>query len=188
MVHLTKIYTKTGDQGTTALGDMSRTSKNDPRIEAYATVDELNANIGAVLGYSIDRGQRQILNRIQNELFDLGADLATPVIDNPKVEPLRITEESIAWLESKIDLYNAMLEPLHSFILPSGSPVTAQFHIARTVARRAERRTWAAIHAFGDGVSVLAAQYLNRLSDLLFVLARCQGDKDVLWIPGKDRA
>lgn len=187
MVNLTKIYTKTGDMGTTALGDMSRTSKNDPRIEAYATVDELNSQIGVVLAYPMEQEHRNILNRIQNELFDLGADLATPVIDNPVVEPLRITEESITWLEEQIDLYNSKLTPLRSFILPSGSIVTSQLHVARTVARRAERRTWAAIHSFGDGVSILAAQYLNRLSDLLFVLARCQGDQDVLWIPGKDR-
>lgn len=187
MVNLTKIYTKTGDMGTTALGDMSRTSKNDPRIEAYATVDELNSHIGLVLAHSLNREHRSILNRIQNELFDLGADLATPVIDNPKVEPLRITEKSIAWLESEIDLWNSALQPLRSFILPGGSPVTAQIHVARTVARRAERNTWAAIHAFGDGVSILAAQYLNRLSDLLFVLARCQGDAEILWSPGADR-
>lgn len=188
MVHLTKIYTKTGDMGTTALGDMSRTSKNDPRIEAYATVDEANSNIGVVLSHpDLPIDIRKILNRIQNELFDVGADLATPVIDSPKIEPLRITENSIAWLEEQIDTYNSTLEPLRSFILPSGSAKAAHLHVARTVVRRAERQTWNAIHAFGDGVSILTAQYLNRLSDLLFVLARVESDGDVLWVPGGSR-
>ena len=188
MVNLTKIYTRTGDMGTTALGDMSRTSKNDPRIEAYATVDEANSNIGVVLAHpELPIGIRKILNRIQNELFDVGADLATPVIDNPKYEPLRITENSITWLEEQIDAYNSTLESLRSFILPSGSMTAAQLHVARTVVRRAERQTWNAIHAFGDGVSILAAQYLNRLSDLLFVLARVEADGDVLWVPGANR-
>lgn len=190
MVNLTKIYTKTGDMGTTALGDMSRTSKNDPRIEAYATVDEANSNIGVVLAHpELPIDIRNILNRIQNELFDVGADLATPVIDSPKIEPLRITEDSIAWLEANIDVYNYTLESLRSFILPQGSLISAQLHVARTVVRRAERQTWNAIHSFGDGVSILTAQYLNRLSDLLFVLARVENREhgDVLWIPGKDR-
>jgi cob(I)alamin adenosyltransferase len=190
MVNLTKIYTKTGDMGTTALGDMSRTSKNDPRIEAYATVDEANSNIGVVLAHpELPTDIRNILNRIQNELFDVGADLATPVIDSPKIEPLRITEDSIAWLEANIDVYNYTLESLRSFILPQGSLISAQLHVARTVVRRAERQTWNAIHSFGDGVSILTAQYLNRLSDLLFVLARVENREqgDILWIPGKDR-
>lgn len=190
MVNLTKIYTKTGDMGTTALGDMSRTSKNDPRIEAYATVDEANSNIGVVLAHpELPVDVRKILNRIQNELFDLGADLATPVIDNPSVEPLRITEESIVWLEKTIDIYNHNLESLRSFILPTGTMISAQLHVARTVVRRAERQTWNAIHAFGDGVSILTAQYLNRLSDLLFVLARVENVEvgDVLWVPGANR-
>lgn len=192
MVHLTKIYTKTGDSGTTSLGDMSRTSKNDPRIEAYATVDEANSNIGVLLaGGELPVDIREILNRIQNELFDVGADLSTPVVDSPKVEPLRITEASITWLEEMIDRYNYTLEPLHSFVLPTGSMAAAQFHVARTVVRRAERETWNAIHAFGDGVNVLTAQYLNRLSDLLFVLARVANLDaeigDVLWVPGGKR-
>lgn len=187
MVHLTKIYTKTGDDGTTSLGDMSRTSKIDPRIEAFATVDELNSYIGVILSYGLESEHRHILNRLQNELFDLGADLCTPIIDNPKVEPLRIIQSSIDWLESEIDKYNSHLEPLHSFILPGGGPVSALFHVARTIARRAERQTWLAIHSFGNGMNKLTAQYLNRLSDLLFVLARCQGDREILWSPGADR-
>lgn len=189
MVRLTKIYTKTGDSGTTSLGDMSRTSKNDPRIEAYATVDEANSNIGVVIASKqLPVDVLQVLNRIQNELFDVGADLSTPVVDSPKVTPLRITEESITWLEEMIDTYNYVLEPLTSFILPTGSMASAQLHVARTVVRRAERETWNAIHAFGDGVSVLTAKYLNRLSDLLFVLARVANLDyevgDVLWVPG----
>lgn len=190
MVNLTKIYTKTGDMGTTALGDMSRTSKNDPRIEAYATVDEANSSIGVVLSHpELPVDIRKILNRIQNELFDVGADLATPVIDNPKIEPLRITEHSIEWLEQQIDTYNLNLSPLRSFILPTGTQTSALLHVARTVVRRAERQTWHAIHSFGDGVSILAAKYLNRLSDLLFVLARIENMEvgDVLWVPGASR-
>lgn len=188
MVRLTKIYTKTGDKGSTALGDMSRVSKNDSRIRAYAAVDEANSNIGVVLAQpdlAIDI--RNILNRIQNEMFDVGADLSTPVVGNPKYEPLRITEPSILWLEAVIDEYNSTLSPLKSFILPAGGPVSAHLHVARTVVRRAERDTWAAIEEYGDGVSQLAAKYLNRLSDLLFVLARVASEYDELWIPGKNR-
>lgn len=190
MVHLTKIYTKTGDDGTTSLGDMSRTSKNDPRLEAYADVDEANSSIGVALAMAeINAEVRKLLIRIQNDLFDVGADLSTPVIDEPKIEPLRITEAQISYLESKIDEYNSELEPLHSFILPHGTPAASLLHLSRTIVRRAERRTWAAIHAFGGGVNPLTAKYLNRLSDLLFVLARFENksEGDELWVPGANR-
>ena len=188
MVHLTRIYTKTGDDGTTALGDMSRTSKNDPRLEAFATVDEANSYIGVVLIYVTNDELRDLLLTIQNNMFDIGADLCTPVVDNPEIKPLRITQEQIDYLETQIDKYNANLQPLRSFILPSGSIASSHLHVARTVVRRAERRTWHAINSFGEGVNILTAKYLNRLSDLLFVLARYenQTNGDQLWIPGKD--
>jgi len=190
MVHLTRIYTKTGDDGTTSLGDMSRTSKNDPRLEAYADVDEANSSIGVVLSTDEISGDfRALLVRIQNDLFDVGADLCTPVVDEPKIEPLRVVESQVADLEAQIDKFNEQLEPLESFILPSGTPAASHLHVARTVTRRAERRTWAAIHAFGGGVNPLTAKYLNRLSDLLFVLARIANKEigDQLWVPGANR-
>jgi len=191
MVNLTRIYTKTGDDGTTSLGDMSRTSKNDPRLEAYATVDEANSSIGVALalGQIDDESIKALLIRIQNDLFDVGADLCTPVVDEPKVEPLRVLESQIDYLEQAIDKYNAGLAELRSFVLPSGTPGAALLHTSRTVVRRAERATWSAIHSFGGGVNPLTAKYLNRLSDLLFVLARVcnksQGDE--LWVPGANR-
>ena len=191
MVNLTRIYTKTGDDGTTSLGDMSRTSKNDPRLEAYATVDEANSSIGVVLalGQIKDAQITKLLIRIQNDLFDVGADLCTPVIDDPKIEPLRVIESQVSYLEEQIDLYNKSLAELRSFVLPSGTPAAALFHVARTVTRRAERNTWHAIHQFGSGVNSLTAKYLNRLSDLLFVLARYENKDqgDVLWVPGANR-
>ena len=191
MVNLTRIYTKTGDDGTTSLGDMSRTSKNDPRLEAYADVDEANSTIGVALslGAISKETVKTLLIRIQNDLFDVGADLSTPVIDEPKVEPLRVTEEQISYIESQIDLYNEDLGELRSFVLPSGTAAASLLHVARTVTRRAERSTWHAIHSFGGGVNPLTAKYLNRLSDLLFVLARFEnrGVGDVLWVPGANR-
>jgi cob(I)alamin adenosyltransferase len=189
MVRLTRIYTKTGDDGTTSLGDNSRTSKNDPRLEAFATVDEANSNIGLVVS-TTQREIAEILIVIQNDLFDVGADLCTPVVDNPEYPPLRITEEQITWLETMIDKYNESLSSLQSFVLPSGTQTSAHLHIARTVVRRAERETWKAIHQFGSGVNPLTAKYLNRLSDLLFVLARWSNKEigDTLWVPGKNRA
>ncbi|CAN2236033.1 COG2096 cob(I)alamin adenosyltransferase [actinobacterium SCGC AAA044-D11] len=191
MVNLTRIYTKTGDDGTTSLGDMSRTSKNDPRLEAYATVDEANSSIGVVLalGQIKDAQITKLLIRIQNDLFDVGADLCTPVIDDPKIEPLRVIESQVSYLEEQIDLYNKSLAELRSFVLPSGTPAAALLHVARTVTRRAERNTWHAIHQFGSGVNSLTAKYLNRLSDLLFVLARYENKDqgDVLWVPGANR-
>ena len=191
MVNLTRIYTKTGDDGTTSLGDMSRTSKNDPRLEAYADVDEANSAIGVALslGAISTDDVKSLLTRIQNYLFDVGADLSTPVVDEPKVEPLRVTEEQITYLEAKIDHYNSELSELRSFVLPSGTPAASLLHVARTVTRRAERATWHAIHSFGGGVNPLTAKYLNRLSDLLFVLARYENREigDVLWVPGANR-
>jgi cob(I)alamin adenosyltransferase len=177
MVNLTRIYTKTGDDGTTSLGDGSRTSKNDPRLEAYATVDEANSTIGVVLASTeIADDIRALLVRIQNDLFDVGADLCTPVIDNPPHEPLRVVEAQVTFLEEQIDL-------------PSGTASAAHMHVARTVVRRAERCTWDAIHSFGTGVNPLTAKYLNRLSDLLFVLARSVNASrgDELWVPGANR-
>jgi len=191
MVNLTRIYTKTGDDGTTSLGDMSRTSKNDPRLEAYATVDEANSAIGVALsmGGLTEEPIKKLLIRIQNDLFDVGADLCTPVIDDPKIEPLRVIESQITYIEAQIDIYNAGLAELRSFVLPSGTPAASLLHVARTVTRRAERDTWSAIHAFGGGVNPLTAKYLNRLSDLLFVLARYANKAigDELWVPGANR-
>lgn len=191
MVNLTRIYTKTGDDGTTSLGDMSRTSKNDPRIEAYATVDEANSSIGVVLamGNIKDEEIKKLLIRVQNDLFDVGADLCTPVVDNPTSEPLRVLESQIDYLETQIDKYNENLQPLRSFVLPSGTPAASLMHVARTVTRRAERATWHAIHSFGSGVNPITAKYLNRLSDLLFVLARYANKEigDQLWVPGANR-
>jgi cob(I)alamin adenosyltransferase len=191
MVNLTRIYTKTGDDGTTSLGDMSRTSKNDPRLEAYATVDEANSAIGVVLalGGLKDDEITKLLVRIQNDLFDVGADLCTPIVDNPSTEPLRVLESQIDYLEKQIDKYNESLQPLRTFVLPSGTPASALMHVARTVVRRAERNTWHAIHSFGGGVNPVTAKYLNRLSDLLFVLARTANKEigDQLWVPGANR-
>ena len=186
MVVISSFYTKTGDQGTTSLGDGSRTSKNDARLEAFSTVDEANSTIGVALSMDIDADVKEVLLRIQNDMFDVGADLCTPVIDDPKYPPLRVTEEQVTRLENLIDQYNEPLSTLRTFVLPSGTPLAAQLHVARTVVRRAERQTWAAINAFGDGVSVTTAKYLNRLSDLLFVLSRHANREigDVLWIPG----
>ena len=191
MVNLTRIYTKTGDDGTTSLGDMSRTSKNDPRLEAYATVDEANSSIGVVLamGGIEDAEIIKLLIRVQNDLFDVGADLCTPVVDKPEHEPLRVLESQIDYLEKQIDKFNEGLQPLRSFVLPSGTPAAALLHVARTVTRRAERDTWHAIHSFGGGVNPITAKYLNRLSDLLFVLARHANKEigDQLWVPGANR-
>ncbi|NBV90141.1 MAG: cob(I)yrinic acid a,c-diamide adenosyltransferase [Actinobacteria bacterium] len=190
MVNLTRIYTRTGDDGTTNLGDMSRTGKNDPRLKAYADVDEANSAIGLVVASAVIREDlAKILIDIQNDLFDVGADLCTPVIDNPPHEPLRVTAEYIDRLEAACDKYNEELEPLRSFILPGGTETAARLHIARTITRRAERSTWAAIDMYHGGVNQLAATYLNRLSDLLFILARVANKEigDVLWEPGRNQ-
>lgn len=188
-VHLTRIYTRTGDDGTTGLSDMSRVAKTDARLVAYADCDEANAAIGAALalGHS-DTQITDVLRQIQNDLFDAGADLSTPIVENPKHPPLRIAQSYIDRLEGWCDAYNAGLPALKSFVLPGGSPLSALLHVARTVVRRAERSAWAAVDAHPEGVSVLPAKYLNRLSDLLFILSRVANpDGDVLWRPGGDR-
>lgn len=188
-VHLTRIYTRTGDDGTMGLSDMSRVAKTDARLVAYADCDEANAAIGAALALGHPDTQiTDVLRQIQNDLFDAGADLSTPIVENPKHPPLRIAQSYIDRLEGWCDAYNAGLPALKSFVLPGGSPLSALLHVARTVVRRAERSAWAAVDAHPEGVSVLPAKYLNRLSDLLFILSRVANpDGDVLWRPGGDR-
>lgn len=191
MVNLTRIYTRTGDDGTTSLGDMSRTSKNDPRLIAYAATDETNSTIGVALATTMLDGEiSRVLRSVQNDLFDVGADLSRPIESNPEHTPLRITQAYIDRLETWCDEFNAQLEPLRSFVLPGGTPGAAHLHVARTVARRAERSTWAALTTYSDTMNPLTATYLNRLSDLLFILARLANKDaggDVLWQPGANR-
>lgn len=188
MVYLNRIYTKTGDNGTTALGDGSRVPKSDQLISAIATVDETNSQIGVVLSYSnfIDPDVVEVLEQVQNDLFDVGADLCVPNKPDANTDALRIKEEYITYLETKIDLFNFPLDPLTSFVLPTGSFAAAQLHVSRTVARRAEREVWKAIESSLE-VNPLTARYLNRLSDLLFVIARYvnRQNGDSLWVPGK---
>jgi len=200
MVNLTKIYTRTGDDGTTSLGDFSRTSKNDARLHAYADSNEANAAIGVAIACG-DLGDEvtATLLRIQNEMFDVGADLATPLQESYDYPPLRVDQPWIDDLERDCDHYLERLEKLRSFILPGGTPGSAHLHVATTVVRRAERAAWAAVDTHGDqpgtqrgqgGVNVLTAKYLNRLSDLLFILARVANLRiggDVLWQPGGGR-
>lgn len=190
MVKLNKIYTKTGDDGSTGLATGERRSKADLRIECYGTVDETNAVVGLARRH-IAGVVDAMLGRIQNDLFDLGADLATPDPEEGELgfEPLRITPEQVERLESEIDHLNAFLAPLESFILPGGSPSAAHLHHARTVCRRAERVA-VALQATGEKINPSAVKYLNRLSDFLFVAARYQNDKgnaDILWVPGGTR-
>jgi cob(I)alamin adenosyltransferase len=189
-VVLSRIYTRTGDDGTTALGDMSRAPKTDPRLAAYADTDEANSAIGvAVTVGQLPAAISQVLLRIQNELFDVGADLCNPVTADPAYPPLRVDESYITALELDCDKFNEGLPVLRSFVLPGGTPGAALLHVARTVVRRAERTTWAALEAHGDSMNPLTAQYLNRLSDLLFILARRanEGHGDLLWKPGGER-
>ena len=190
-VVLSRIYTRTGDDGTTALADGSRTPKTDARLAAYADVEEANCAIGTAIALgSLGTEVAGLLSRVQNELFDLGADLATPVTpEPPAVPPLRIDESYITALEAACDEHNAPLETLRSFVLPGGTPGAALLHTARTVTRRAERSAWEALGQHGDSVNPLTARYLNRLSDLLFILARgANADRgDVLWKPGGER-
>jgi cob(I)alamin adenosyltransferase len=185
-VHLTRIYTKTGDTGTTALGDGSRVPKTDPRIAGYADTDECNAAIGVALALGDLPGEvRAVLRAVQNDLFDVGADLCNPITAEPRYPPLRITEAYLARLEGWCDEYNARLSTLDSFILPGGTPGAALLHVARTVARRAERAAWALYEQDVERTNPLAITYLNRLSDLLFILGRIANpDGDVLWKPG----
>ena len=185
-VVLSKIYTRTGDDGTTALGDASRTAKTDPRIAAYADVEEANAAIGVALSVgSLPEAVAAVLRQIQNDLFDVGADLCTPVSPDLGYEPLRITDEYVERVEGWCDRFNEPLPPLRSFILPGGAPGTAYLHVARTVARRAERTIWTALEAHGETMNALTARYVNRLSDLLFIFCRVvSAGEDVLWKPG----
>lgn len=184
-VHLTRIYTRTGDDGTTALGDFSRVSKTDPRLIAYADVDEANSAIGVAIAVGTPpESLTALLRRIQNDLFDLGADLCTPITDNPPHPPLRVQQSYVDRLESWCDEYNARLSTLNSFILPGGTPTAALLHQARTITRRAERATWALLAADPTRTNPLTAKYLNRLSDLLFILSRVANpDGDILWQP-----
>ncbi|CQD12891.1 ATP:cob(I)alamin adenosyltransferase [Mycobacterium europaeum] len=185
-IHLTRIYTRTGDDGTTGLSDFSRVSKNDPRLVAYADCDEANSAIGVAIALGQpDQEIAGVLRQIQNDLFDAGADLSTPVVENPEYQPLRVTQPYVDRLEGWCDKYNENLPALNSFVLPGGSPLSALLHVARTIVRRAERSAWAAVEAAPQQISVLPAKYLNRLSDLLFILARrANPDGDVLWKPG----
>lgn len=188
MVQLTRIYTKGGDKGSTSLGNGKRVPKHDPRVAAYGAVDEANATIGLVRLHTRETPEIDaMLGHIQNDLFDLGADLCTP--DDPAdYPPLRIVEAQVRRLEQEIDRLNAELKPLNSFILPGGTPAAAYLHLARTVARRAEREITALAET--AAVNPQAIKYVNRLSDHLFVLSRYVNDRgaqDVLWVPGKNR-
>jgi cob(I)alamin adenosyltransferase len=187
MVNLTRIYTRTGDGGRTRLGDMSETSKTDLRLLAYADVDEANSQIGCALAMGgLGDEVVVVLRQVQNDLFDVGADLSCPVVANPKFPPLRVQQSYVDRLEAWCDTFNEPLETLRSFILPGGTAGSSVLHVARTVTRRAERSTWAALAEHGESMNVLTARYLNRLSDLLFILARYanRDTGDVLWQPG----
>lgn len=199
MVNLTRIYTRTGDAGMTRLSDLSEAAKTDQRVEAYGAVDEANSILGMVVTQpDLPEDIRTVLRHIQNELFDTGADLSFPLLADPPYEPLRIVQPSIDRLEGWCDAFGDPLPPLRSFILPGGSFTAALLHQARSVVRRAEREAWRAAERYGTepaasdtpgGVNPLAITYLNRLSDLLFILARVVGQTagDVLWVPGADR-
>lgn len=191
MVNLTRIYTRTGDDGTTSLGDMSRVGKNDLRLQAYADTDEANSSIGVALALGdLAPDVVTLLGRAQNDLFDVGADLCTPVVPDPAHPPLRVEQSYVDVLEAACDEYNERLTALRSFVIPGGTPGAALLHVSRTVVRRAERATWAALEEHGDTMNPLTATYLNRLSDLLFILARHANlgrDGDVLWVPGANR-
>jgi cob(I)alamin adenosyltransferase len=198
MVNLTRIYTRTGDAGTTRLSDNSETAKTDPRVQAYGHVDEANAMVGvAIVQPGMPADIVAVLTHIQNELFDCGADLSNP-LQADETNALRVIEPYVTRLESWCDQYSEGLPDLPSFILPGGSPAAAWLQVARTVVRRAERTGWAAASVYGNqpategrpgGVNLLALAYLNRLSDLLFILARVAGqpNAEILWVPGKDR-
>jgi cob(I)alamin adenosyltransferase len=199
MVRLTRIYTRTGDFGRTRLADLSETDKTDPRVEAYGDVDEANSAIGVALATrALPVDVAEVLGQVQNELFDLGADLSTPLVEHPRHEPLRITGDYVRRLEAWCDRFGEPLTTLKSFVLPGGSLAAAHLHVARTVARRAERAGWRAVERFGTeparddapgGVNTLALAYLNRLSDLLFILTRVVNgaEGEVLWVPGGER-
>lgn len=199
MVNLTRLYTRIGDHGTTHLSDMSVTSKTDTRVDSYGHVDEANAILGLALTFDdLPDALVEILRTIQNELFDVGADLSNPVVRNPAWTPLRIEQTNIDRLETWCDQLTAEMPSLRSFILPGGTPSGAYLHLARTVVRRAERAAWAAAETHGladgdqsvdGGLNPLAITYLNRLSDVLFAAARLANGTthEVLWVPGQDR-
>ena len=189
-VHLTRIYTKTGDDGTTALGDMSRVPKTDPRIEAYADVNEANAALGAALALGdLAAELGALVRQVQNDLFDVGADLCTPVVPDPQWTPIRVTADYTERLEQACDRWNADLPKLDSFILPGGTTGSALLQVALTVVRRAERRVWALLEVEPERTNREPVLYLNRLSDLLFILSRvANGGDDVLWVRGAGRA
>lgn len=190
MVNLTRIYTRTGDAGETRLGDMSLTTKNDLRLHAYADVDEANAAIGVALAHGgLEDDVVTLLTRVQNDLFDVGADLCTPVVPDPEYPPLRIEQDYVDRLEGWCDHYNEPLEALRSFVLNGGTVPAAHLHVARTVVRRAERAGWAAWAEHAEVMNKLSLTYLNRLSDLLFILARHANrhQGDVAWVPGGER-
>jgi cob(I)alamin adenosyltransferase len=189
VVKLDKIYTRGGDAGETSLGDGSRVAKSSARVAAYGDVDEANSVLGIVRLY-VSGADDAVLARIQNDLFDVGADLCVPIEEAPQYPPLRVTQEQVDWLEAQIDRMNAALAPLASFILPGGTPGAAFLHQARTVVRRAERVLVGLLAAPDEAVNRLVLVYLNRLSDLLFVMARHvndQGAGDVLWVPAANR-
>lgn len=194
MVKLNKIYTRTGDDGTTGLASGERVRKDDVRVEAYGTVDEANAHVGVAVALCAPSQAhiREVLAAIQHDLFDLGADLATPVAAGEKPgERLRIVPAQTARLERQIDTFNATLAPLNSFVLPGGTPLSSALHVARTVVRRAERLAVTLVAQQPQSTSPETVRYLNRLSDLLFVLARSANDAgaaDVLWVPGANRS
>jgi cob(I)alamin adenosyltransferase len=199
VVQLTRIYTRTGDDGQTRLSDMSLTDKTDPRVAAYGDVDEANSALGVVLAAGgLPPEVEQALHSIQNEMFDLGADLSNPLAADPPYPPLRVTQDYVDRLEAWCDSFGDALPALTSFILPGGTPAAAYLHVARTVTRRAERAAWLAVARYGTeeasgdapgGVNLLAIRYLNRLSDLLFILTRVVNGTagEVLWTPGGDR-
>jgi cob(I)alamin adenosyltransferase len=198
MVNLTRIYTRTGDAGETRLGDNSVAGKTDLRLAAYADVDEANAHLGLAIAQGsgqkggqggLDDEVVAILTHVQNDLFDVGADLATPVVPDPEYPPLRVEQDYVDRLEAWCDQYNEELPALRSFILSGGTVASAHLHVCRTVVRRAERSAWAAYAVHGESMSLLTTTYLNRLSDLLFILARHANRErgDVLWVPGGER-
>ena len=194
MVNLTRIYTRVGDDGTTSLGDLSRTSKTDLRLAAYADVDEANSSLGAAVAVGgLPEDLVALLVSVQNDLFDVGADLCTPVRPDPEHPPLRVTDRYVTRLEEACDEHNERLAKLRSFVLPGGTAGAALLHVSRTAVRRAERSTWAALAVHADTMNPVTARYLNRLSDLLFILARVAntpdagGSGDVLWQPGGGR-
>jgi cob(I)alamin adenosyltransferase len=189
MVKLTTIYTRGGDSGETSLGDGSRVAKSASRVASYGEVDEANAILGIVRLY-VSGPEDVVLARVQNDLFDVGADLCTPIVENPEYPALRVSQAQVDWLEGQIDRMNAELEPLNSFVLPGGTPAGAFLHQARTVVRRAERVLVGLLALPDEKVNRLVLLYLNRLSDLLFVMSRYVNDKganDVLWVPAANR-